>query len=147
MHCCARNIERLTRIPKLRTDLQSRFVACSCHPLKSTIHELAIWPGPLLAVLSAINNDCAFVQKIVVTLQLGENRAEIENGLEDITKLTMTDVKFHYSSFEASSMAFKASPDILSISPVGRSPPLSSVVFERMFVSCSTSASSITTIF
>jgi hypothetical protein len=23
MHCCARNIERLTRIPKLRTDLQS----------------------------------------------------------------------------------------------------------------------------
>ena len=76
------------------------------------------------------------------------NRAEIENGLEDInTKLTMTDVKFHYSSFEASSMAFNASLDILSISPVGCSPPLSSVVFERMFVSCSTSASSITTIF
>ena len=72
MHCCARNIERLTRIPKLRTDLQSRFVACSFHPLKSAIYELAIWPGPLLAVLSAINNDCAFVQKIVVTLQLGE---------------------------------------------------------------------------
>jgi hypothetical protein len=72
MHCCARNIERLTRIPKLRTDLQSRFVACSFHPLKSAIHELAIWPVPLLAVLSAINNDCAFAQKIVVTLQLGE---------------------------------------------------------------------------
>ena len=29
MHCCARNIERLTRIPKLRTDLQSRFVEVS----------------------------------------------------------------------------------------------------------------------
>jgi hypothetical protein len=56
MHCCDRNIERLTRIPKLRTDLQSRFVACSFQPLKSAIHELAIWPGPLLAVLSAINN-------------------------------------------------------------------------------------------
>src|ERR1700733_9374208 len=36
MHCCARNIERLTRIPKLRTDLQPRFVACSFHPLKSS---------------------------------------------------------------------------------------------------------------
>jgi hypothetical protein len=59
----------------------------------------------------------------------------------------MTDIKFHYPSFEASSMAFKASLDILSISPVGCSPPLSSVVFERMFVSCSTSASSITTVF
>jgi hypothetical protein len=34
----------------------------------------------------------------------------------------MTDVKFHYSSFLASSMAFKASLDILSISPVGCSP-------------------------
>ena len=41
MHCYARNIERLTRIPKLRTELQSRFVACSFHPLKSAIHELA----------------------------------------------------------------------------------------------------------
>jgi hypothetical protein len=26
MHCCARNIGRLTRIPKLRTELQSRFL-------------------------------------------------------------------------------------------------------------------------
>ena len=32
MHCCARNIERLTRIPKLRTDLQSRFLS-SCPPI------------------------------------------------------------------------------------------------------------------
>ena len=90
MHCCARNIERLTRIPKLRTDLQSRFVACSFHPLKSAIHELAIWPGPLLAVLSAINNDCAFVQKIVVTLQLGETelRSRVASTRENPGTLT-----------------------------------------------------------
>jgi hypothetical protein len=75
--------ERPTRIPKLRTDLQSRFVACSFYPLKSAIHELAIWPGPLLAVLSAINNDCAFVQKIVVTLQLGE--AELRSRIASKT--------------------------------------------------------------
>src|ERR1700685_444833 len=81
MHCCARNIVCLTRIPELRTDLQWRFVACSFHPLKSAIHELAIWPGPLLAVLSAISNDCAFVQKIVATLQLGENELR-SNGAE-----------------------------------------------------------------
>jgi hypothetical protein len=48
---------------RVRTDLQSRFEACSFHPLKSAIHELAIWPGSLLAALSAINNDWAFVQR------------------------------------------------------------------------------------
>src|ERR1700683_2178301 len=57
MHCCARNIERLTRIQKLRTDLQSRFVACSFHPLKSAIHELAIWPGPLPGLLSPLDRE------------------------------------------------------------------------------------------
>jgi hypothetical protein len=66
MHCCARNIEPLTRIPKLRTDLPSRFEACSFHPLKSAIHELAIWPGSLLAALAAVNNDCAFVQRSIL---------------------------------------------------------------------------------
>ena len=29
MRCYARNIERLTRIPNLRMDLPSRFMACS----------------------------------------------------------------------------------------------------------------------
>ena len=43
MHCCARNIARLIRILKLRTDLRSRFVACS-FPLKSEINELP--PAP-----------------------------------------------------------------------------------------------------
>ena len=44
MHCCARNIERLTRIPKLRTDLQSRFVSWLllpfCQDLESFAHVL-----------------------------------------------------------------------------------------------------------
>lgn len=60
MHCCARNIERLIRILKLRTDLRSRFVACS-FPLKSEINELPM-ARPTRAVLSAINNDCVFAQ-------------------------------------------------------------------------------------
>jgi hypothetical protein len=44
MHCCARNIERLTRIPKLRTDLQSRFLSWLllpfCQDLESFTHVL-----------------------------------------------------------------------------------------------------------
>jgi hypothetical protein len=44
MHCCARNIERLTRIPKLRTDLQSRFLSWLllpfCQDLESFAHVL-----------------------------------------------------------------------------------------------------------
>src|SRR6185369_10529166 len=74
MHCWARNIERLIRILKLRTDLRSRFVACS-FPLKSEINELP--PGPLLAVLSAINNDCVFAQaRSVVNRQCSHRPAD-----------------------------------------------------------------------
>jgi hypothetical protein len=44
MHCCARNIERLTRIPKLRTDLQSRILSWLllpfCQDLESFAHVL-----------------------------------------------------------------------------------------------------------
>lgn len=59
MRCCARNIERLTRIPKLRTDLQSRFVACSFLSNLGSMNSLA---GPTLGRPSAMSNYCAFVQ-------------------------------------------------------------------------------------